>query len=381
MSTKLELGPDFRPPSSAPRPPPFVAPPPPPPPPPSPTLPTNESTRIVFTPASKATLSTLSIATAADGDVASTATGRFMPLGGLEGKTRAWALSQPHAAQCAAAATGALPCRSGDTPERCVSGARHCGTTLENTRAPWAEFDVRDDAPPDHYLFAIEFQLPVEARLFFESAEPSGGVGHDLVALDHNHNPLPVQCKDWNSQAVSAYSDGLRKFQHVCLSAMATDADYEAMRHVGYLKLTLLGEHRLLWLHDVTVLWRDGSETLKPTAPPPPSVHTSHAHAPPDPPPPPDVTCTRHSATFPRTVVVHLADEPCDLTFDECCRHLHDARRTQPTGVWAVAFEISTSGCCALFGGVDAEIEEIILNGTLTPTAPHHNVNATGVLV
>mgnify|MGYP004219689793 CR=1 FL=1 len=93
------------------------------------------------------------------------------------------------------------------------------------------------------------------------------------------------------------------------------------------------------------------------------------------------VACTKHSATFSRTNVVNLAGEACGLTFDECCRRLHDARRTQPSGAWAVAFEITTSGCCDLFGGVLGELEERILNGTLTPTVKRDNVNATGVAV
>ena len=94
-----------------------------------------------------------------------------------------------------------------------------------------------------------------------------------------------------------------------------------------------------------------------------------------------DVACTKYSTTFSRTNVVNIAEGACALTFDGCCRRLHDGRRRERRGVWAVAFEISKSGCCDLFGGVEGEIDENILNGTLTPTVKRHSVNATGVAV
>ena len=257
-----------------------------------------------------------------------------------------------------------LPCRTGDTPERCIDGVdRHCGTTQENTEQPWLEVDMRnvledlgEDAPlRDYYFWGMEVTLPSEeahGKLFWESAQTSDDVSwaYTVTTYDENHNPLPQQCKPFYEQIVDHWTPGLVHFQYVCLGASAALETYALMRTVRYVRLTLRGAYRMLWLDRIRAVWR----ALDPLPPPFPSPPSPPSPPPgPDPPAPPAAhTCTNYtrlridaSALTGGLLLVH--EEPCGLTFAQCCALAYEHAR-------AHVFELSASGCCTLFDAPNA---------------------------
>jgi hypothetical protein len=363
MMTAFMLGDGFSPPPLPPRPT-NVPPPPPPPPPPRPRLPAAEEGRVVFQDPLAVTLSTYFIGgVETDPTTASTATGNAMARDNVANATReqafqdiTWTVPQHQWAACSEALVGTgavLPCRSGDFPQRCINGARHCGTTWENTHEPWVEIDLREGKPTDrdYYFFALYIMLPTEpeyGKLFFASgqgvSEDRGDVTnrfYELEVYDENHNPLRTQCKPYHRQSTDFYTIGMAYFQYVCLEALAEDAEYEQMRHVRFVRLTLLGEYRTLWLTGLRAEWRS-LEALPPSMPPPPPTPPT----PPMPVAPPDAPEVVHNChtyddfSFGNAYAVAF-EEPCGLTADDCCRLAYDHAHT-------AAWHLSPSGCCTL---------------------------------
>ena len=320
-----------------------------------------------------------------DSATASAETGNAMALDNVDNTTRETAfqaitdtLTKPHWAQCSQALiddkNAALPCRTADFPQRCINGAEHCGTTEENMRAPWMELDLREGKPTDrdYHFFALEVALPAVpelGELFFQTAqgvsEDRGDVTNRFYALevfDHNHNPLSTQCKPYFKQSVDFYSEGMTHFQYVCLDALAEDAAFVAMRAVRFVRLTLLGEYRMLWLMGTRVLWRT-LEALPPSLPPPPPDPPMPpiARAPPDPPPPPPSHGCQETSdkSFGNAYPVAFK-EPCGLTTVQCCALAYDHNHT-------AAWHLSPSGCCTLLEVPEADHANLKA-GTITPT-------------
>jgi len=369
----------------------------PPPPPPSPLafapLPDEELARVVFQSPAAVELSTYFVGGAeTDATTASAETGNAMALDNVANATReaafqaiTWNLDKPQWAQCSQAlidAGAALPCRTGDFPRRCVNGARHCGTADENTRAPWMELDLRAGRPTDrdYHFFALEVALPAVpelGQLFFQSAqgvsEDRGDVTNRFYALevfDINHNPLATQCKPYHKQSVDFYSEGMTHFQYACLDALADDAAFVAMRDVRFVRLTLLGEHRMLWLMGARAVWRTLEEMPPSLPPPPPEPPTPpQAAAPPDP-PATTHACHDYAARSFGDAYPVAFQEPCGLNEQECCALAHDHNHT-------AAFHLSPSGCCTLL-----EVPEADWAGLLTRAIePQVNGNATRPVV
>ena len=356
----------------------------PPPPPPSPLafapLPDEELARVVFQSPVAVELSTYFVGGAeTDAATASAETGNAMALDNVANVTReaafqaiTYALEQPQWAQCSQALIGAgavLPCRTGDFPQRCINGARHCGTTDENTRAPWIELDLRKGLPTDrdYHFFALEVALPAVpelGQLFFQSAQ---GVSQDrgdvtnrfytLEVFDLNHNPLATQCKPYHKQSTDFYSEGMTHFQYVCLDALAEDAAFVAMRDVRFVRLTLLGEHRMLWLMGARAVWRT-LEAMPPSPPLPPASPPTppQAAAPPDPPPFVHECHEYTDLSFGDAYPVAF-EEPCDLSPAECCRLSYDHNQT-------AAWHLSPSGCCTLLEVPRAEWSSLATQAT-----------------
>ena len=142
-----------------------------------------------------------------------------------------------------------------------------------------------------------------------------------ITVFDENHNPLKTQCKPFFRQSVDVYADQLAHFQYICLEALAEDAEYEAMRHVRYIRLTLSDNYRMIWLNSVRVMWRT-LEELPPAAPPlpsPPPVSFLPG-APPDAPFPSFVgECEPYPLLSFGDAYTMAFIEPCGLTFEECC--------------------------------------------------------------
>lgn len=377
MFRRFVLGEGFSPPSPAPLlPSDLRSPPPPPPSPPRPSLPKNESGHIVYYEPERVKLSTYFIAGyETDPATASTETGETMPLLNLKNATRnatftsisnktlppdQWAACSERMKNNHAV----LPCRTGDTPERCLDGYdRHCGTMRENTEAPWLEIDMRDAFDQlteeanqplrDYYFWGLEISLPDDeayGKLFWESALTSDDADtvYTVTVYDESHNPLPEQCKPFYEQVVDHYTDGLVHFQYVCLGASAELATYALMRSVRHVRITLRGAYRMIWLDRLRVVWRTlrelpPSPPPSPATPPPPPLPV----APPDAPSPPaNHTCAKYtnlrldaSALIGGLVLVY--EEPCGLTFDQCCALAYEHHRTH-------AFQLSAGGCCTL---------------------------------
>ena len=358
----------------------------PPPPPPSPlafaTVPDEELARVVVQSPQAVTLSTYFVGSPeVHTPTASAETGNAMALDNVDNATREAAfqaitynLEKPQWAQCSEAlidAGAVLPCRTGDFPHRCVNGARHCSTTDENTRAPWIELDLRKGRPTDrdYHFFALEVALPAVpelGQLFFQTAQgvspDRGDVTnrfYELEVFDENHNPLATQCKPYYKQSVDFYTEGMTHFQYVCLDALADDAAFVAMRHVRFVRLTLLGEHRMLWLMGTRVLWRT-LEALPPSLPPPPPEPPT----PPRPVAPPDapartLECHEYVGLGFGNAYPVAFKEPCGLTAGECCNLAHDHNHT-------AAWHLSPSGCCTLLEVPEAEWADLA-SGTTQP--------------
>ena len=390
---------------SPPPPPPIISPispgPPPPPKPPRPRLPAIEEGRVVYQSPERVTMSTFFMGGPEDGTGdALTGVRNDMGLTNVAGDVRQRAYESmtnggreyTQWAACSQALREApLPCRTGDDPTRCVAGARHCGTVDENTEAPWMELDLHDALPidRDYYFFGLEIQLPNDpslAVLFFQSAQ---GVSNDrgditnryyeVEVLDEYHNPLPTQCKPFWRQNVDVYVAGLTDFQYVCLEPSAEDAEYETLRGVRFVRITLLGSHRMIWLKSVRVVWRT-LEELPPSAPPPPDpppLNASEPRPPGAPPDPPPRFVVGNCLSYPRlsfgTAYPQQFEEPCGLSFDECCALSHEHNHT-------AVFTLTAAGCCVLFSVPDAANRNALATGATVPTeAFGFGTAATGV--
>ena len=393
MMTAFLLGDGFSPPPLPPRPEEQPQPPPPPPSPPRPRLPEAEEARVVYQDPEMVTLSTYFIGgPQTDPDTASASIRNEMPLENMANTTRETVLSdmvftnvyQAHWAACSEALVqlGAeLPCRTGDFPHRCINGARHCGTTEENTREPWIEISLHHGLPRDrdYYFFALYVMLPPEpeyARLFFQSAqgvsEDRGDVTnrfYEIEVFDTNHNPLPRQCKPYHKQSVDFYTEGMAYFQYVCLDALAEDEDYATMRKVRYVRLTLLGDYRMIWLTGLRAEWRT-IEALPPSQPPPPPSPPLPPQpvAPPDLPPNPFV-CHQYSGVSFGNAYEVAFKEPCGLSPEACCALAHDHNQT-------AAWHLSPSGCCTLLHVPEVEQAGLASQATIPEVDGHASTPA-----
>ena len=393
MMTSFLLGDGFSPPP----PPPrsdfvFKASPPPPPSPPRPRLPEAELARIVYQSPQAATLSTHFLGGAeSDPATASTDKGNAMALENVANATREDVLQEiantfspaKWAACSEALVNAALPCRTADLPQRCLNGAEHCGTTWDNQRAPWIELDLREGKPTDrdYYFFALEVSLPTDPELgalFFQSAqvvsEDRGDVTnrfYELEVFDSDHNPLRMQCKPYFKQSVDFYTGGMFYFQYVCLEALAEDDAYVAMRDVRFVRLTLLGEYRMLWLTGTRVAWRT-LEALPPSLPPPPPVPPvpPQPHAPPDPPALGPLACHEYASKSFGGVYDVAFKEPCGLTAVQCCQLAYEHDHT-------AAWQLSVSGCCTLLN-VPEGAHVALSVGSTTPIIVDRQVSVSG---
>ena len=169
-----------------------------------------------------------------------------------------------------------------------------------------------------------------------------------LEVFDGDHNPVPTQCKPYHRQSIDFYSEGMTHFQYVCLEALAEDAEYVDMRAVRYVRLTLLGEYRMIWLMGARVLWRS-MDALPPLAPPPPPKPPVPPMpvAPPDPPPFLHDCHEYQHLAFGNTYPVAF-EEPCGLTPAACCALSYDHNHT-------AAWHLSPSGCCTLLEVPEAD--------------------------
>jgi hypothetical protein len=187
---------------------------------------------------------------------------------------------------------------------------------------------------------------------------------YTLEVFDAAHNPLPVQCKPYHRQSIDVYSDGLTAFQYICLEASAADNEYVTMRDVHYVRFTLLGEYRMLWLEGVRVVWR-ALKDLPPSPPPSPRPPPGppQPSAPPDAPAPNALhVCATHALKlFPAGQYAVAFHEPCGLTADACCALAYEHTHT-------AVYALSAAGCCTLYDVPDATDRASLAAGAPVPT-------------
>jgi hypothetical protein len=269
------------------------------------------------------------------------------------------------------AAGAPLPCRTAGNPLRCLDGQRHCTSAYANTFEPFVELDFQNYQPAyggRMFFFAIRFRIPPQeeyGRLLFHPLEAYGGDqqanrGWRLEVFDANHHKLSTQCQDWNyASSVTEWSLGLTDITHRCLNGLASDADFNDLAKTRYVRITLIGEYRQLWVDTIDVFFRaivdvdaQGNTVVlgAPTPPPPPPPRTapltpSAPPAPPDPSPPPTVTGTytfNVNQAPPSWEQYLVAREPCGIDADAC--HVFARQFSGQVN----AFLLSSSGCCVL---------------------------------
>ena len=236
-----------------------------------------------------------------------------------------------------------LPCRTAAATEHCVDGERHCGTLEENSMDPTLEINV-EDVPVDHYLFTVEFYLPadpVTGSLLFRPFYQSGGTGYTIDLYDGGHGPLKEGCLPLSEQSVAAYSDGLVYVQHRCASTTASERTLRELSLARFVKITLPGMFRQIWIDRVKVVFRRMFEIV-PSPPPTPSLpHTPPYMAPPDSPSTERTCYDFPGKTWSPLEYIRLVEEPCRLSTSQCCDLAHE----HPS---ATGFLLSSSGCCVL---------------------------------
>jgi hypothetical protein len=357
LNRRTKLGFGFSPPALPPIAPNIASPPPPPSPPP-PGLPAAEAVRLLRFSAPETRLSTHFLATGVDTNEPASLGNNMGTEMGLDSRARIvsslGALQPERWAACtgALAAQGApLPCRTGDTEARCVDGSRRCATAYENTMNPWLELDLRrlvsNGQVDGYYFFALDILLPsVEeyGQLLFRSPYENEGRGYTLTLLDSMHNHLKVNCLPLSEQSVTSYTAGLRRVQHRCLSALAEPAEYHELSRVRYIKLTLTGTYRIIWLDRIDAVFRTLRD-LPPHPPPSPGLPPAPPRpvAPPDAPNPPSIhQCDfYHRLAFWENLTSVVQEEPCELSSSACCKRLYEHDD-------ANVFTLSASGCCTL---------------------------------
>lgn len=233
---------------------------------------------------------------------------------------------------------GVVPCVTSVEESACIPQMRHCGDDAKNGQDPFVEFTLSGmPRSRQSRLWGVEITLPETeelASLFFSSADPSGGVGYEILVYDEHGAPLPCASQGDQNYAFELPTD--HKVMHVC-SISTTDAEVYSLQHAFRVRIHLFGAFRQVWFRDVTLYEMSiAASEIDPQPPEPPPLPM----LPPVPPSPPSASCTFHTRLFydDRTL---LREEACGLTQDECCAVAH--------AVASFGFEVDNGGCCLLF--------------------------------
>ena len=174
-----------------------------------------------------------------------------------------------HLAACTTETANALfPCRTSVDPERCLDGQRACSTAEHNGHAPWLELDFHETAQGGTYPHLLIFKLPPQeeyGRLLFHALndDVQENRGWLIEIFDANHTKIDVPIHDWNIGAnVAEYSEGLRVVQHALFEAITSDETYAEASRARFLRVSLIGELRQIWLANIELFIRDVPEKL-----------------------------------------------------------------------------------------------------------------------
>ena len=270
-----------------------------------------------------------------------------------------------------------LPCASAVVHDQCVDDARHCSEDPdENGLSPFIELELQGH-PHDRerYLFGLRIVLPTRqelANLFFKSPEAVGGEGYKIEAFAGNGEPIETGFVE----TISSPPDG-RLMEITLALKILTDAEFRRLGDVRFLRITLPGRFRQIWIKKIEVLERSFSALVDffpkpPLIPPPPSPPPS----PPSPAQPASTPCTLTANAFyksPEKASIAREEYPCGMTLAECRVKL--TGYAKPAG-GALGFERSDAGCCKVFVFADSADA-----GLVSETRLGYNAADTGVCV
>ena len=371
---------DERPPPSFPPQPPGALPPPTPPPRPP------HSSDIVRIQASGAILSTLRIPTEYDEDRTTPvllSDGFYYPDGvvfaagpvaDLKAQERTTCVSLENVANWPA---HALPCASAVLESNCLDGSRACHRAIfgtdegkrRNSYEPNLEIKIVQPRFRNAFFHSVKIILPDTyelANLLFESNEGIGGSGYSIDALLGD-----------GSIAASAYKLIARVPEDRIVEAVFAPVEddtvqFEKLAEVKFVRLTLNGDFRQIWLRDVQLFERTFGEgnLLSPLPPSPPPR--------PELPPSPPLSGADCSATFfyigkviDDAMLQRQDFEGCGLTQAECCEAAATSYNLGPGET--AGYYLSDHNCCSTFIMKPSSVN---INALII-TAPHANF-ATG---
>ena len=290
-------------------------------------------------------------------------------LAGLAADQRTRCVGGDHAA-------AALPCVSAVLESNCLDGTRACDRRIggsddaKRRNSVDAHLELRLDSAPRFrraFLHSVKVFLPNRyelASLFFQSNEAVGGSSYRVEALRGD-----------GSVAATATDivDGVPESRELEALFAPTDADavvFRALADAEYVRITLPGDFRQLWLLRVEVVEKAFDlatlEIAPPSPPPRPFL--------PPPPPPTGKSCDFHPGEAVDDRHFLRQDfEGCGLTEAACCQAAATSYTTDD-GVDVVAgYYFSDHKCCTTFlADAVAETERVAV--------PHPNFKAGGGL-
>ena len=278
------------------------------------------------------------------------------------------------AAVAAAAHAAALPCVSAVREDNCLDGSRACDRRIggsddaERRNSKDAELELRLEAQPRFrraFLHSVKLHLPQTyelASLLFTSNERTGGSGYRVEALRGDGSVAATA-----TDTVTFVPDS-RELEVLFAPTDDDDTVLRALSDVGYVRLTLPGDFRQIWLDRVQVVEKDFDlASLSPAPPsPPPRPHSPLA------PPESGASCDfAVGGALDDRFVVRQDFERCEITEAECCEAAATSYTADEVGTHSVGYIFSDHGCCSTMITTDDAKANVI-------SVPFHNFQVSG---
>ena len=254
------------------------------------------------------------------------------------------------AAVAAAAHAAALPCVSAVREDNCLDGSRACDRRIggsddaERRNSKDAELELRLEAQPRirrAFLHSVKLHLPQTyelASLLFRSNERTGGSGYRVEALRGDGSVAATA-----TDTVTFVPDS-RELEVLFAPTDDDDTVLRALSDVGYVRLTLPGDFRQIWLDRVQVVEKAFDlASLSPAPPsPPPRPHSPLA------PPESGASCDfAVGGALDDRFVVRQDFERCEITEAECCEAAATSYTADEVETHSVGYIFSDHGCCS----------------------------------
>ena len=249
-------------------------------------------------------------------------------------------------------AAAALPCVSAVMESNCLDGARACDRRIggsddaKRRNSVDAHLELRLESAPRFrraFLHSVKVFLPNRyelASLFFQSDEAIGGRGHRIEAIQADGSVAATA-----TDLVSGVPDS-RELEALFSPLNADASVFRALANVEYVRITLPGDFRQLWLLRVEVVEKAFDLATLEIAPPSPPPRPRRPPAP----PPTGKSCDFHVGEAVDDVHFVRQDfEGCELTEAQCCQAAA-LSYTVDDGVDQIAgFYFSDHKCCTTF--------------------------------